>query len=139
MAFEIFSRKSRRVGTPVVSITKIGSFAFNKSAADILQKDALEFLLLMWDATTGSIGMKTTSNKKDTRAYRIRYMDKGNGATFSAKTFLDHYGIDYSARTPIPIELNTDKEIFLEFKVPESLLKKRPQQRTLTEVASRTR
>ena len=125
MAFEIFSRKSRRIGTPAVAITKIGTFAFNKSAADILQKEAIEYLLLMWDPETNSIGMKSTSNKKDPRAYRMRYMGT-NGATFSAKTFFDHYGIDYSDRNVIPIELSTDKEVFVEFKIPEQLLKKRP-------------
>jgi hypothetical protein len=67
--------------------------------------------------------LKAISNKKDPRAYRMRYNEKGNGAVFSAKTFLDYVGIDYSERTPIPIEIRTDAENFLEVKIPETLLK----------------
>ena len=40
MAYEIFARKSQRMGTPAISFTKIGQLAFNQSAARILQKEA---------------------------------------------------------------------------------------------------
>ncbi len=53
-------------------------------------------------------------------------------ASFSAKTFLDHAGIDYSERKPIPIDINPDMEMFLEVKIPETMMKvKSPQMRLL--------
>ncbi len=124
MAYEIFTRKIARMGTPVLSFSKIGQLTFNQSAARILQKDAVEYVLLMWDPEAKKLAIKTTSNKKDSRAYRIRYNDKGNGASFSCKTFLDYVGIDYYERKRLPIEINAGNEIIVEAKIPESMFKK---------------
>jgi|ERR1700680_4733691 len=133
MPYEIFTRKIHRSGNPTLSFSKLGQFAFNQSAARILQKDSIELVLLMWDANSNKIGIKSTSNKKDARAYRIRYADKGNGAGFSAKTFLDHVGIDYSDRKSFPVEINPDSEIMIEIKVPDNFFKRKPQPRVFLE------
>src|SRR5664279_519796 len=119
MLYEIFTKKTPRMGNPIMSFSKIGQISFNQTAARILQKAAIENMLLMWDSVEGKLALKSTSNKKDLRAYRIRYNEKGNGASFSAKTFLDYVGIDYSDRRPIPIDINPDSEMFLEVKLPE--------------------
>jgi hypothetical protein len=120
--YEIFTRKTPRMGNPVMSFSKIGQISFNQSAARILQKEPIEYILLMWDSAEKKLALKSISNKKDPRAYRIRYNDKGNGASFSAKTFLDHAGIDYSERRPVPVEINPQSEMFLEVKIPEALI-----------------
>jgi hypothetical protein len=136
MPYEVFTRKTSRLGTPSVTFTKLGQIAFNVSAAAILRKHAIESVLLLWDSAESKLAVKTTSNKKDTRAYRIRYNEKGNGASFSAKTFLDYAAIDYSVRKPIPIEINPDMEMFVEVAVPESMMKKKtPQMRLLEKQA----
>src|ERR1700737_2505468 len=111
MPYEIFTKKTPRMGNPVMSFSKLGQITFNQTAARLLQKAAIENMLLMWDSAEGKLAIKSTSNKKDPRAYRLRYNEKGNGATFSAKTFLDHYGIDYTERRAIPIDLNLDNEM----------------------------
>ena len=78
----------------------------------------------MWDAILeDKFAVKSTSNKKDIRAYRLSYHAEGNGAGFSAKTFLDYIGFDYSERRTLPIELNPNNEIFLEVQIPETFLK----------------
>jgi hypothetical protein len=134
MPYEVFTRKTPRLGTPMVTFSKIGQVAFNQSAARILQKAAIESILLLWDASDNKLALKSTSNKKDVRAYRLRYNEKANGAGFSAKTFLDHAGIDYSERKPLTIDINPDMEMFLEVKIPESMMKKKsPQMRLITE------
>jgi hypothetical protein len=134
MPYEVFTKKTTRMGTPTVSFSKIGQIAFNQTASRILQKETIEFVLILWDATEGKLAFKSTNNKKDPRAYRIRYNDKGNGAGFSAKTFLDHAGIDYAERKAIPIDITPDLEMFVEVKVPEALLKKKsPQTRLFVE------
>lgn len=124
MPYEVFERKTPRMGIPTMTFTKIGQIAFNQPSARVLQKETVETVLLLWDTAEKKLAMKTTSNKKDPRAYTIRYNDKGNGASFSAKTFLDHVGIDYSQRKAIPININTNSEYFLEVSIPESLFKK---------------
>jgi len=125
---EWFAKKTPRLGTPVMTFSKIGQFHFNQSAARILQKEPIEFVLLGWDGAENKIVLKALSNKKDPRAYRVRYNEKGNGAVFSAKTFLDYAGIDYSERKPIPIDIKLEADNFLEVKLPDSLLKKGGQQ-----------
>jgi len=133
MPYEIFTRKVPRMGTPTMSFSKIGQIAFNQSAARILQKDAVEYILLMWDLSEKKVAIKSTSNKKDQRAYRIRYAGKGNGAGFSAKTFLDYIGIDYSERKAIQIEINTNSELLIEAKVPDDFFKKKASQPRIME------
>jgi hypothetical protein len=124
MAFEIFSRKTQRSGSPTMGFSKLGTIAFNKSSSDILQKEAVEYVLLLWDATDRRIGVKAIS-KKDSRAYRIRYMDKGNGATFSAKTFLDHIEADYSERRIMQITIEPHNDVMINVQVPEEFLKRK--------------
>ena len=131
MPYEVFTKKSIRVGSPMMSFSKIGQIAFNQTASRLLQKETVEYVLLLWDATDCKLALKSTQNKKDPRAYRIRYNDKGNGASFSAKTFLDYAGIDYSARKALPIDINSDLEMFVEVKIPESLMKNKPPQSRL--------
>ncbi len=125
--YEVFTRKTPRSGSPVMSFSKIGQITFNQAAARILQKETLEYVLLLWDAEQRKIALKSISNKKDQRAYRIRYADKGNGAAFSCKTFMDHIGIDYSERRGVPVDIDTNNEMFIEVKVPESFFKKKAQ------------
>ena len=124
MAYEVFTRKTPRMGNPVVSFSKIGQIAFNQYAARQLQKAGVEFVLLMWDPEERKIGIKT-AGEKDPRAYRMRYNDKGNGASFSAKTFLDFIGVDYSERKAIPVEIDATTELIVEVNVPDSFFAKK--------------
>lgn len=128
MPYEIFTRKVARTGTPMMSFSKLGQIVFNQSAAAILQKDSTDYILLMWDATENKMAVKHTSNKKDPRAYHIRYAEKGNGAGFSAKTFLDYIGIDCSDRRALPIDIDTNRELIIEAKLPDTFFKKKPEQ-----------
>jgi hypothetical protein len=127
MPYEVFTKKTVRLGTPTVSFSKIGQIAFNQTASRILQKETVELLLILWNAAEAKLAFKTTSNKKDPRAYKVRYNEKGNGASFSAKTFLDYAGIDYSERKAISIEINPNSEYIVEVQVPEELLGKNRQ------------
>jgi hypothetical protein len=129
--YEIFTRKTPRMGSPILSFSKIGQISFNQTAARLLQKEAIEHILLLWDSTEHKLALKSINNKKDPRAYRIRYNEKGNGASFSAKTFLDHAGIDYSERKAIPIEINPSAEMFLEVTLPDTVLKNTSKRATL--------
>ena len=124
MAYEIFVRKTQRIGIPAISFSKIGQIAFNQSASRLLKDGSVKCVLLMWDPEDGMLAIKTTGNEADPRAYHIKYNDKGNGASFSCKTFLDYIGADYSKRQAIPILIDTGKEMIVEVEIPDSLLKK---------------
>ncbi|MGO8719294.1 MAG: hypothetical protein ACLQMO_08760 [Acidobacteriaceae bacterium] len=112
-----------------MSFSKLGQITFNMPAARVLQKETYETILVMWDAAEKKLALKATSNKKDPRAYTIRYNDKGNGASFSAKTFLDYVGIDYSERRGLPIVINPNGEYFVEVAIPDKYFKKEGMQR----------
>lgn len=129
MPFEIFSRKVIRRGTPSVTATKLGRMAINKTASAYLEKNAVEYVLLLWDADLLKIGIRPIS-KKDTRAYKVTYGEKGNGAGFSAKTFFDYIDLDYTASRVLPAAWNAEQEI-LEVDVPSEFLKNGAQQKLL--------
>lgn len=134
--YEIFSRRTPRMGDPMMSFSKLGQFTFNTLAAAALQKAAIEHVLIMWDTEERKIALKSTSNKKDHRAYRIRYHEGGNGASFSAKTFLDYIGFDYSQRRGVPVEINPNHEMVIETKIPDEFFKRKGQPKIVSRTAS---
>ncbi|MGH9573159.1 MAG: hypothetical protein ACRD40_06470 [Candidatus Acidiferrales bacterium] len=134
MAYEVFTRKITRSGTPRLSFTKLGQIFFNQPAAHILNKETVEYVLLLWDEAAHKIAIKNTSNRKDTRAYKLRYNDKGNGASFSAKTFLDFVGIDLTERHMIPVEITPNNEYLLEVKIPSEFFRGKQQPLRLEKV-----
>jgi hypothetical protein len=134
--YEIFSRKVPRMGTPRMSFSKLGQIVFNTLAAQQLQKAGIEHVLLMWDTEDRKMAVKSTSNKKDSRAYRIRYHAQGNGATFSGKTFLDYIGIDFSQRRGVDVEINPNHELAVEVKLPDEFFKRKSQPRIVSRTAA---
>lgn len=134
--YEIFSRKAPRMGNPMMSFTKIGQITFNTLAAQALQKAAIDSVLIMWDTEERKVALKSTSNKKDSRVYRLRYHDAGNGASFSCKTFLDYIGIDYSQRRGMIVEINPNHEMVVEVKIPDEYFKRKTQPRIVSKPVS---
>jgi hypothetical protein len=95
MSYEIFEKTVRRDTEPRVTISTLGRFQFNATASRILDKNAVETVLLLWDKDARKMGIKSIT-KKDDRAYRVRYAKKGKGAGFAAKTFLAWINHDYT-------------------------------------------
>lgn len=127
MPWEIFTRKVRRSGSPAITFNKLGRIALNKTATAVLEKEAIEFVLLLWDADRRLVGVRPIT-KKDHRAYRLAYGQKGNGAGFSAKTFMDYIGYDQSETRSFPAQWNESDSTFT-VELPEECLqpnKKQP-------------
>ena len=120
----------------MLSFTKLGQITLNTLSAQALQKAAIEYVLLMWDTEERKFALKSTSNKKDPRAYRLHYHDAGNGAGFSAKTFLDYIGIDYSQRRAMPVEINPNHEMVIEVKIPDEYFKRKTQPKIVGKTAT---
>jgi hypothetical protein len=113
MAFEVFSRKVRRLASPQVTLTTLGRLALNKAATAILEKRVVENVVLLWDADTKRFAIRPI-NKKDSRAYRVHYGKNGNGAGFSAVTFMDHIGYNYKeSSNSFPAEWDEEQGMFL--------------------------
>jgi hypothetical protein len=127
MGFEIFSRKIQRGGSPRMSFTTHGRLAFNNSATALFEKNAVENVLLLWDAEKRLIGIRPIT-KKDGRAYKVRYYKKGNGCGFSAVTFLKYIGYNREGeRQSLPAKWD-EQEQMLVIEVPEEILQKEKQQ-----------
>jgi len=135
MAWEIFSRKVRRIGSPSVTFNKLGRISLNKAATAVLERDAVEFVLVLWDPAKLQVGIRPIT-KKDQRAYRLAYGKKGNGAGFSAKTFLDHIGYDNSESRSTPLRWDEGESMFIA-DVPADYFRANPQQPLLAVEHSR--
>jgi hypothetical protein len=131
MPFEIFERKVRRSGSPFITFNKLGRLSMNKTATARLERDAVEFVLLLWDASKRQIGIRPIT-KRDSRAYRLAYGKKGNGAGFSAKTFMDYVGYDYKESRSVPIRWDEGESMFIG-EVPAEYLQQQRQQPLLVE------
>jgi hypothetical protein len=127
VAYEIFSRKITRMGSPAVSLNTLGRMGLNKAATTRLEREAIEYVLLMWDAEKRTIGIRPIK-KRDSRAYHVSYAKKGNGSGFSAKTFLDYIGYDFSGTRSLAAEWNEAEGLF-EIDVPVEQLKNQRQER----------
>jgi hypothetical protein len=127
MAFEIFSRRTQWGGTPSLTFTKLRRFAFNKSATAQLEKIAAENVLLMWDKEKRFIGIRPIT-KKDSRAYKVHYGKKGNGAGFSATTFLKYIGYKENESRTVSARWDEQEAMFIA-EVPEQYLQKEQEQR----------
>ncbi len=112
MAWEIFTRKVRKSASPSITFNKLGRLSLNKAATATLEKEAVEFVLLLWDAAKRQVGVRPIT-KKDQRSYRLAYGKKGNGAGFSAKTFMDHIGYDYSETRSFPTKWDEGESMFI--------------------------
>jgi hypothetical protein len=112
MPYEVFTRKLRRTGTPAVAFMATGRLSLNAAATKVLIDQAVEAVLLLWDASTKRVAIKPV-NKKDPRAYKLNKSGKGNGAGFSAVTFFEHIGFDFEKGTKsFPAEWNNEQGMY---------------------------
>jgi hypothetical protein len=125
MAWDIFVKESRtRTTSPMLTIgKKLGRCSLNRAAAAMFEREAVEFVLLMFDKSARKMGLRPVS-KKDPRAFAVRYIrskDKDKavvGAAFSGITFLQHHGYDLSETKGYPIQWDTEDSIF-DVQLPE--------------------
>jgi hypothetical protein len=116
MGFEVFDRKVTRHIEPTVTLTTLGRMALNVGAVQILNKVVAEYVLLLWDADAKKVAIKVIG-KKEPRSYALHYGVKGNGAGFSATTFMNFIKYDFSESRSFPLQWNEDANMFT-FSIP---------------------
>ncbi len=126
-----------RTGAPGVTASKLGRMAINKRATQYFEKNAVEFVLVLWDAENKKIGIRPIT-KKDPRAYRLKYGENGNGAGFSAKTFFDYIGLDVTESRPMPASWDSEQEMLV-IDVPAEYVKQQSDQLPLEPPRSSSR
>jgi hypothetical protein len=98
MPYEIFSQKATRLTVPALSVNPDGRLSLNSSAAQIFHNHGVEAVLLMWDKEARKIALRPTSNKKETRAYKVSFGKRINAGNISAKSFTDYIGWNHGAQ-----------------------------------------
>jgi hypothetical protein len=116
MSFEIFDRKVTRHSDPTITLTTLGRMALNTGAAKTLKDNAAEYVLLLWDPEAKKAAIKVIG-KKEPRAYVPHFAEKGNGAGFSATTFLNHIRYDFSESRSFPLKWDESGNMFV-FSIP---------------------
>lgn len=111
MAYEIFNRKRQYRGTAAITLTKFGQLSFNKSSTEILKKQAIETVLLLWDKEKRSVGIQAI-NKKDSRSFTIRWSSRGDGAGFSAASFMKYIEYNATESRSFPVQWNDEQQMF---------------------------
>ena len=117
MAWEVYTRQVIRTGEPAITITKMGRIAINKLASEILEKDKATHVLVLWDKENFKCGIKI-ANSKDIGAYTLTPGFNGNGAGFSAVTFLNYIKYDRTTTRSFTAEWDESGKIFV-FSIPK--------------------
>jgi len=75
MSYEIFEKKSTRIGHPAVTINPVGKIYFNQETSDWLRALRVKQVLLGWSRDTLMVFVKAAKST-DSRAYRLAYNTK---------------------------------------------------------------
>lgn len=119
MPYEIFTRTRTSTVTPSISINNKARIGLNRATTKIFNENAVEFVLLMWDADRYRMAFRPIV-KKDNRAYGVSYAR--SAGMFTAKMFLEHIGYDYSEGRSFPASWN-EADNMLEVDIPAEYIK----------------
>jgi hypothetical protein len=117
MAWEVYTRQVIRTGEPAVTITKMGRIALNKLASELLERASASHVQILWDSESFKCGIKVSSSK-DAGAYKLTAGFNGNGAGFSAVTFLNYIRYDWTITRSFNAEWD-EPDRLLAFSIPK--------------------
>lgn len=109
MAFERFTLKGRGF-KPKASIWSKGQISFNQGAVRRYKIDQYEYAVLFFDPETSRIGIKLTNDENEEGVQKIG--KRKSGVMISAKSFLEHYAVDFSETRKYTLQ-KSDEEDFL--------------------------
>lgn len=97
MAFEVFNRKSARMGKsqPFITIQRRGNFSMNASAIRMIAEGSGDLEIdieLLFDPENQIVGFRRSQNAVN--AYSIRKQPNSESYLVAGKAFTEHYGID---------------------------------------------
>lgn len=128
MSYEVFTRKVPRLVSPGASLSPVGRLYLNRVAADLLNREAAEFVLLLWDKERLRIAVRPLT-KKDSRAFRIQYGHHGGG-NVACKSFLMWIGLNLPEKINVAAVWN-ENESMLELDIPPAVFSKEAQRQIL--------
>jgi hypothetical protein len=115
VAYELFTTKAIRFGSPALTINPDGRVGLNADAGDLLEP-GVKFVQILWDAKAHKIALRPLI-KPGESSYKLYIKGGKRGTHFSARTFLRYIGWDLSKSAAVPIAWN-QKEKVLEASLP---------------------
>jgi len=104
----IFSGISFR---PKVSIRKSGMFGFNNALIKKYKLKNYKYVVLYFDAEKKIVGFKFTNDDNEEGIYKLSIGEKS--ASFSGKSFLDYYGINFNSIKRYDAEWDNKNEMLI--------------------------
>lgn len=114
--WEVYTRQIIRTGEPTVTFGKMGRISLNMVATNILERDKASHVVMMWDKEFFKCALRVATSK-DAGAYKVTYNDKGNGAGFSAVTFLNYIRYDWTETRSFNAQWIESEKMFV-FSIP---------------------
>lgn len=113
MAFEHFMRGRQlgRISGPAAAIWKRGEIALNTVAVQQWELTTYAAVSLFYEQRTARIGLRFLPRQEDGSA--LLYKAATGVVTFSARTFLDHYGIDRQVTRRYPIVYDAAEQLYV--------------------------
>jgi len=131
MAYTIFEKQyPSKSLSPTITISPLGRCTLNRAAAELLSKDAVDLVLLLWDKDVKKFALRPIS-KKDHRAFQIKYFKKKTdpniivGAAFSGVMFLKSIGYAMQPTGTYPFARSEDGSLF-EVQLPQERFNQQP-------------
>ena len=111
MTYKVFTETGSRIGKPQVSIWSRGQIGLNQGAMKRFKLKDFTYAIILYDEDTRKVGIRFT-NDEDSPGI-IKLVKRGSGGvSFSAVSFLNHYGIQFSKTTKYYLTHDKNNELY---------------------------
>ena len=111
MTYTVFTETGSRTGKPLVSIWSRGQIGLNQGAMKRFKLKDFNYAIILYDEDSRKVGIRFT-NDEDLPGI-IKLVKRGSGGvSFSAVSFLNHYGIEFSVTTKFSLMHDKDNELY---------------------------
>jgi hypothetical protein len=111
MAYELFTIKATRLGSPTLTIKPDGRVSLNADAGDLMSRVGAKFVQILWDAELRKLALRPLAEQAESAYKLLVRPGKRRGTAFSALTFLRYIGWDLSNTVTIAVEWNEKKKL----------------------------
>ena len=111
MTYVVFTETGSRIGKPQVSIWARGQIGLNQGAMKRFKLMDFTYAILLYDEDAKKVGIRFTNDEELTGIIKLVKRGSG-GVSFSAASFINHYGIEFSGATKFTLTHDKDNELY---------------------------
>jgi hypothetical protein len=122
MAYELFTIKLTRLGSPTLTVNPDGTVYLNADAGDLLWRTAgVNSVEILWDKELSRMALRPLEKPSES-SYKLLTRGKRRSTSFSALTFFKYIGWNLSKSVVVPVEWNANENV-LEAALPRENIK----------------